>query len=113
MSEPLRLITLIRKLPTVSTEEFRHFMELEYGPTYTRMPQVQSYRQHYVVDQFNDGSEDPIDAVVEITFDSAEAMAQALDTEAYRRAHRARENFMRPTTVGIHSVRVERTVTPS
>lgn len=113
MSEPLRLITLIRKLPTVSTEEFRHFMELEYGPTYTRMTQVQSYRQHYVVDQYNDGSEDPIDAVVEITFDSAEAMAQALDTEAYRRAHRARENFMRPTTVGIHSVRVERTVTPS
>ncbi|MFJ2755165.1 EthD domain-containing protein [Nocardioides sp. NPDC087217] len=109
----LSLITVIRKHADVSTTDFRHFMEHEYGPTYTRMPQVVSYTQHYVADVVNDGSEDPIDAVVQITFISEAGMRAALDTDAYRAAHAARERYMRPTTAGIHSVRVERSVTPA
>ncbi|GAA2234568.1 hypothetical protein GCM10010413_37510 [Promicromonospora sukumoe] len=109
----LSLITVIRKPADVSTADFRHFMEHEYGPTYTRMPQVVSYTQHYVTDMANDGSEDPIDAVVQITFVSEDGMRAARDTDAYRAAHAARERYMRPTTAGIHRMRVERSLTPA
>ncbi|WP_020015023.1 EthD domain-containing protein [Promicromonospora sukumoe] len=112
MPEELTLITLIRKRPEVSTEAFRAFMEHDYGPTYTRMVQVESYVQHYVTELANDGSEDPIDAIVQITFTSREGMREALATDEYQRAHAARSRFMRATTAGIHTVRVERSVVP-
>jgi hypothetical protein len=41
----LRLMTVIRKRPESSTEDFRRFMELEYGPTYVALPQVKEYVQ--------------------------------------------------------------------
>ena len=111
--DAISLITMIRKQPAVTTDAFRDFMEHDYGPTYTRMPEVLAYTQHYVVDQHNDGTDDPIDAIVQITFVSEEGMREALASHDYRRAHEARAVFMRPTTAGIHSVRVERSVTPS
>jgi hypothetical protein len=36
------MLTVIRKRPEVTTEEFRHFMEVEYGPTYAALPQTRS-----------------------------------------------------------------------
>ena len=46
----LRLMTVIRKRPEISTEDFRRFMELEYGPTYAALPQVKEYVQYYLTD---------------------------------------------------------------
>lgn len=34
----LTLMTVIRKRPEVFTEDFRHFMEHEYGPIYAALP---------------------------------------------------------------------------
>jgi hypothetical protein len=39
------MLTVIRKRPEVSTEQFRHFMEFEYGPTYAALPQTREYVQ--------------------------------------------------------------------
>jgi hypothetical protein len=56
------MLTVIRKRPEVSTEQFRHFMEFEYGPTYAALPQTREYVQYYLTDTAADGAEDPIDA---------------------------------------------------
>ncbi|WP_433136338.1 hypothetical protein ACQPZ8_29450 [Actinomadura nitritigenes] len=40
------MLTVIRKRPEVSTEEFRRFMQLEYGPTYVALPQTREYVQY-------------------------------------------------------------------
>jgi hypothetical protein len=105
----LRLMTVIRKRPEVSTEDFRRFMELEYGPTYVALPQVKEYVQYYLTDLATDGEEEPIDAVVRIGF-ASEEMRAALATEEYQKAHELRKAYMRDTSVGIHSAVLDRTV---
>jgi hypothetical protein len=104
------LLTVIRKRPEVTTEEFRHFMEVEYGPTYAGLPQTREYVQYYLSDVMTDGAEPPIDAIVKISFDSPEAMREALQADSYQRAHQARERYMQETSVGIHSAVVDQTV---
>jgi hypothetical protein len=106
----LRLMTVIRKRPEISTEDFRRFMELEYGPTYAALPQVKEYVQYYLTDLAADGEEEPIDAIVRIAFESENEMREALATEEYRKAHELRAAYMRETSVGIHSAVLDRRV---
>jgi hypothetical protein len=106
----IRLMTVIRKRPEVSTEDFRRFMEHEYGPTYVALPQVTEYVQYYLTDLASDGEEEPIDAVVRIGFASEQEMREALATEEYRKAHELRKAYMRDTSVGIHPAVLDRTV---
>jgi hypothetical protein len=60
----LTLVTVLRKRPEVSTEEFRRFMAADYGPTYAALPQVREYVQYHLADRAGDDAEDPIDAIV-------------------------------------------------
>lgn len=106
----LTLMTVIRKRPEVSTDEFRRFMELEYGSTYAALPQVREYVQYYLSDQAVDDAEEPIDAIVRIGFDSEADMREALATPEYRRAHELRKAYLRDTSVGIHSAVLEQQV---
>ncbi|WP_413810681.1 EthD domain-containing protein [Streptomyces sp. OE57] len=104
------LMTVIRKRPEISTEDFRRFMKSEYGPTYAALPQVREYVQYYLGDLAADGAEDAIDAIVRISFDSEETMREALATEEYRKAHELRQKYMRDTSAGIRSTLVQREV---
>ncbi|MEU3830970.1 EthD domain-containing protein [Streptomyces sp. NPDC029080] len=106
----LTLMTVIRKRPEVSTADFRHFMEHEYGPTYAALPQVKEYVQYFLTDAANDGVEQPIDAIVRISFDSRSAMREALATPEYQRAHDLRGAYMREASTGIHSAVLDRQV---
>jgi hypothetical protein len=104
------MMTVIRKKPDVSTDDFRHFMEHEYGPTYSGFSETRMYVQHYLSDVMDDGAEPSIDAIVEISFDSYEDMQTILQTEAYERGHKMRANYMQEDSVGIHSAVVDKTV---
>jgi len=106
----LTLMTVIRKRPEISTEDFRRFMETEYGPTYAGLPQVREYVQYYLSDRAGDEAEEPIDAIVRISFDSETAMREALATPEYHRAHELRKAYMRDRSAGIHSAVLEREV---
>jgi spore cortex formation protein SpoVR/YcgB (stage V sporulation) len=75
-----------------------------------RLPQVREYVQYYLSDLGGDEAEEPIDAIVRISFDSEATMREALATEEYREAHERRKAYMRDTSVGIHSAEVERQV---
>ncbi|MFI6999929.1 EthD domain-containing protein [Nocardia sp. NPDC050175] len=97
------MMTVIRKRPNVTTEEFRRFMRYEYGPTYVGLPETRSYVQYYLSDVMSDGAEPPIDAIVEISFDSEADMRRALQAESYQRAAALRAEYMCETSVGVHS----------
>ena len=103
-------MTVVRKRPEVSTQDFRRFMETEYGPIYVTMPQVKEYVQYYLADRATDGVEEPIDAIVLISFDSEAAMAQPLATPEYRRVSELREAYLRDTSTGIHSALLEQRI---
>jgi hypothetical protein len=105
------VLTVIRKRSEVTTDQFRHFMKNVYGPTYTEMPQTRSYVQYFLSDVATDTAEDPIDAIVQISFDSQEEMQKALQVPSYEAAAKAREAYMRDTSVGIHSAVVDETNT--
>ncbi|RKT18285.1 hypothetical protein BX285_2705 [Streptomyces sp. 1114.5] len=47
---------------------------------------------------------------MQIGFESQEAMAEALSTDAYKKAHELREQYMRETSFGVHSARLDETV---
>jgi uncharacterized protein (DUF1330 family) len=47
-----------------------------------------------------------VDAIVEISFDDEAAMRAALDSDAYRHAHEARDAYM----LDIHPVGVDRSI---
>lgn len=104
------VMTVIRKKPEIGTEEFRRFMEHDYGPTYQGLPETKSYVQHFLTDLMTDGAEEPIDAIVQISFESEDAMRQALRADSYRQAAKMRERYLRETSVGIHSAVVDKTV---
>jgi uncharacterized protein (DUF1330 family) len=103
------VLTVIRKKPEIATEEFRRFMKHDYGPTYQALPQTRAYVQYFVSDLATDGVEEPIDAIVQISFDSVEQMQEALKSEAYAKAHELRSAYMRETSAGIHSAVVDET----
>lgn len=104
------MLTVIRKKPEITTEDFRHFMEVDYGPTYVGLPETREYIQHFLADVMTDGAELPIDAIVQISFDSKEEMQKVLQADSYKKAHEMREKYMRETSIGIHSAVVEKTL---
>ncbi|MGK5740041.1 EthD domain-containing protein [Micromonospora sp. URMC 103] len=97
------MLTVIRKKPEISTEDFRRFMQVEYGPTYVGLPQTREYVQYFLSDAMTDDAEPPIDAIVRISFESREEMQDALRSESYKNAHELRKAYLRETSVGIHS----------
>ncbi|WP_081059205.1 EthD domain-containing protein [Burkholderia anthina] len=104
------LITTVRKNPDVSTEDFREFMELVYGPIYAELPQTREYIHYYVSDSIPDLENQKIDAIVRISFQSREEMRNALQSDSYKQAQEMRRRYMESTPAGIHSVIVEKTV---
>ena len=104
------MLTVIRKKPEITTEEFRHFMKYVYGPTYVEMAETRSYIQYYLSDMMNDGAEPSIDAIVQISFESEDEMRTILRTDSYKKAHEMRQQYMRETSIGIHSAVVDEIV---
>ena len=74
------------------------------------MPEVKSYQQYHLSDRRKDESEDPIDGVAIMSFDSEEDMKNAWDTDMYREAAKIRESIIRETAVGVHVTSVDELV---
>jgi uncharacterized protein (TIGR02118 family) len=105
------IVVVVRKKPEVSQEEFRHTWKNIYGPMYRQMPQVKSYTQYHLADRRKDETEDPIDGLTILSFDSEEDMQAAWQTDIYKEAAKIRESIMRETAVGVHVASVDEKVT--
>jgi len=104
------ILVVLRKKESVSTEEFRRVWKEEYGPMYRKLPQVKSYTQYHLADRRKDASEDPIDGVAIMSFDSEADMREAWNTDTYRAAAKIRERIMRETAVGVHVTCIDEVV---
>lgn len=105
-----KILVVVRKKSDVSTQEFRRIWKEEYGPMYKKIPEVKSYQQYHLSDRRKDDSEDPIDGVAIMSFESEEDMKKAWDTDIYREAAKIRESIMRETAVGVHVTEVDEIV---
>jgi uncharacterized protein (TIGR02118 family) len=104
------IVVTVRKRPEVSKEEFRRIWKEVYGPMYRQFPQVKSYVQYHLADRRKDNSEDPIDGLAIMSFDSEADMREAWSTEEYKKASKIRESIMRETAVGVHVTSVDEMV---
>lgn len=104
------IAVVVRKKPEVSQPEFRRIWKDIYGPMYRQMPQVKSYVQYHLADRRKDATEEPIDGIAIMSFDSEADMKAAWDTDIYREAAKVRESIMRETAVGVHVASVEELV---
>jgi uncharacterized protein (TIGR02118 family) len=93
---------LSEKKPNITTEEFRRIWRDVYAPMYREIPQVKSYVQYHLNDKRKDETEDPIDGIAIMSFDSETSMREAWATETYKKAAKIRESIMRETAVGVH-----------
>ena len=104
------ILVVVRKRPEISTEDFRRIWKEEYAPMYRQMPQVKSYKQYHLTDRRKDNTEDPIDGVAILSFDSEEDMKKAWSTKIYKEAAKIRERIMRETAIGVHVTGVDEIV---
>ncbi len=104
------ITVIIRKKPEVSETEFRRVWKDVYGPMYRKMPQVKSYVQYHLTDRRKDNTEDPIDGIAIMSFDSETAMKEAWALPIYKEAAVIRESIMRSTAVGVHVTSVDEIV---
>jgi len=104
------ILVTVRKRSEVSTDEFRRIWKEEYGPMYRQMPEVKSYQQYHLNDRRKDDTEDPIDGVAIMSFDSEDDMKKAWQTDVYKEAAKIRESIMRETAVGVHVTSVDELV---
>lgn len=104
------IAVVVRKKPEVSEGEFRRIWRDVYGPMYRQMPQVKSYLQYHLKDRRKDDSEDPIDGIAIMSFDSEADMKEAWQTDIYKEAAKIRESIMRETAVGVHVASVDELV---
>ena len=100
-------MVVVRKKPEITTKEFRHLWKNVYGPLYKQIPQVKSYEQYHLADRRKDESEEPIDGVAVLSFESESAMKEAWETPIYKEAAKIREKIMRETAVGVHVTSVD------
>jgi hypothetical protein len=54
-----------RKRPEISTEVFRHFRKVDYGPTYAGIGQVREFEQYRLADLTTDGAKEDGERVVD------------------------------------------------
>ncbi len=105
------ILVTVRKRSEISTQEFRRIWKEVYGPMYRQMPEVKSYQQYHLSDRRKDDSEDPIDGVAILSFESENDMNEAWKTNIYKEAAKIRESIMRDTAVGVHVTSVDELVT--
>jgi uncharacterized protein (TIGR02118 family) len=108
---PVRNLTLLRRKPGISVEEFQHHWLEVHGPLVSALPGVRRYAQNHVTASATRAGyptvELGIDGIVEFVFESAESMREAFDSEAGRRAMADAPNFieaMRVYTVEEHVI---------
>lgn len=101
------ILVVVRKKDHISTEEFRRIWKEDYGLMYRQMSEVKSYQQYHLSDRRKDESEDPIDGVAIMSFESEEDMKKAWNTDVYKDAAKIREGIMRETAVGVHVTSVD------
>jgi uncharacterized protein (TIGR02118 family) len=104
------ILVVCRKKAGVSKEEFRRIWKDVYGPMYRKIPEVKLYLQYFLSDRRKDDTEDPIDGVAIMSFDSEQDMEKGFKTEIYAKAAKLRETIMRETAVGVHVTAVDEVV---
>lgn len=83
MSQPVKLIALLKAAPGMSREEFSRRWIEGHAPFALRFPNLKAYRINVAIDEYQAMEGDlPYDGTAELWWDSLEEMQEAFDSEA-------------------------------
>lgn len=106
----IKRFVILRRIFGLSIDDFRKHWEDIHAPLFSKVPGVKKYTQYHVTSQNKDDTDDPIDGIAEIWFDSDHSMKKAFLTDEYKAVLEDAITFMGSTLHFVHPVIVEKTV---
>jgi len=107
----IRRLVILRRKPTLSVAEFRHYWENVHGPLIARLPGLRRYVQYQVESELAPGSGAAcIDGIAELWFDSAEAQRAAYESPEYAAVLADEPRLFADGAHYVHPVMVQRIV---
>jgi uncharacterized protein (TIGR02118 family) len=106
----IKRFVVLRRKPTMSVAEFRHYWEKVHGPLIAKIPGIRKYTQYHVRSELLDNTDAPIDGIAELWFDSEDAQKAAYATPEYAVVVADESNLFEMNSRFVHPVMTERTV---
>lgn len=110
LGEMIRRFVILRKKPSMTTAEFRHYWQHVHGPLIGRIPGLRRYTQFHVRSERLDEQDAEIDGIAELWFDSEEAQRRAYNTPEYAAVVADEPNLFEMNSGSVHPVMTEHVV---
>lgn len=106
----IKRFVILRKKPSMSVEDFRHYWENVHGPLIGKIPGVTKYIQYHVRSDNVDHTEPSIDGIAELWFESEESQVRAWQTPEYQAVVEDEPNLFNETNLFVHPVMTDKVV---
>ena len=106
----IKRFVILRKKPEMTTQEFWDYWENSHGKLIAKISGLVKYVQYHVGSEISDATDEPIDGIAELWFDSEEAQKQAYQTEEYEAVVADEPNLFEMNSRFVHPVMTKKTV---
>ncbi len=106
----IKRFVILRRKPDMSVEKFRYYWEHIHGPLVAKIPGLIQYVQYHVRSEISDNTDDPIDGIAELWFESEQAQKKAYETPEYQAVAKDDIVFFNIDAHHVHAVMTEKIV---
>lgn len=106
----IKRFVVLRRKTGMTVEEFRHYWTHVHGQLIAKIPGLLKYIQYHVRSETLDNSDDPIDEITELWFESEKSQRQAYQSEEYQAVVADEPNLFEMNSHFVHPVMTEKTV---
>ena len=106
----IKRFVILRRKPGMTVEEFRHYWTHVHGELIAKIPGLLKYTQYHVRSERLDDTDDFIDGIAELWFESEEAQRQAYQSEEYKAVVADEANLFEMNSHFVHPVMTEKIV---
>lgn len=106
----IKRFVVLRRKPGMSIEEFRHYWKNIHGSLIAKIPGLIKYIQYHVRSEQLDNTEEPIDGIAELWFESEESQREAYKTPEYQAVVKDEPNLFAMNSHYVHPVMTEEIV---
>jgi uncharacterized protein (TIGR02118 family) len=103
----IKRFVILRRKPTMSVQEFRHYWETIHGPLIAKIPGIRKYTQYHVRSELLDDKDVAIDGIAELWFDDDAAQKAAYATPEYAAVVADEPNLFEMDSRFVHPVMTE------
>jgi uncharacterized protein (TIGR02118 family) len=106
----IKRFVILRRKSGMSIEEFRNYWKNIHSPLIAKIPGLIKYVQYHVRSERLDNTDDPIDGIAELWFESEESQRKAYNTQEYQAVVKDEPNLFEMNSHYVHPVMTEEIV---